>query len=357
VTTPHWKAPGRRPPLPTMNDVAREAGVALKTVSRFVNGATNIDPVLSARIDDAIQTLGYRRNLAAASIRPGHSSGVIGMIIGDLANPYYSVLARAVETYVREQGYLLITASSDEDGALHDRLVDRLLDQRADGLLVVPPRRAARRWDQVLSSIPPLVFLDRPAAFEQADTVLADNEGGAYQATQTLIACGARRVAFVGDDPAIYTMQERFKGYVRAVQEAGLAVDHDLVRTNAHDAEQATTTVADLLARTGTDAVFAANNRSAVGALGAFASARRRVALIGFDDFEGASLVQPAVSVVRQPIVEMGHRAAQILMDRLSGGNSQATTHVLPTTLVIRGSEQQAQQVGIVIQRDEEKNA
>jgi LacI family transcriptional regulator len=347
-----------------MNDVAREAGVALKTVSRFVNGATNIDPVLAARIDGAIHTLGYRRNLAAASIRPGRSSGVIGMIIGDLANPYYSVLARAVETYAREQDYLLITASSDEDGVRHDRLVDRLLDQRAEGLLVVPPRRTARRWDQVLSPLPPLVFLDRPVAFEQADTVLADNEGGAYEATRTLIRCGAQQVAFVGDDPAIYTMRERFAGYLRAMQEAGLVVEHDLVRTDAHNAEQARAAVGDLLIYTGADAVFAANNRSAVGALSAFADAERRVALIGFDDFEGASLVQPAVSVVSQPIVEMGRRAAEILIGRLAGSTSPRTTHVLPTTLVVRGSEQQTHEADPAtgttastrIQLDEENN-
>jgi LacI family transcriptional regulator len=194
-----------------MNDVAREAGVALKTVSRFVNGATNIDPVLSGRIGDAIHVLGYRRNLAAASIRPGQTSQVIGMIIGDLANPYYSVLARAVETFACDRGYLLICASSDENGDRHDRLVDRLLDQRLDGLLVVPPRHAGRSWDQVLPALPPLVFLDRPIEFDHADTVLADNEGGAHHATRTLIACGARRVAFVGDDLEIYTMRERYK--------------------------------------------------------------------------------------------------------------------------------------------------
>ena len=338
--------PDHRPKHPTMNDVAREAGVALKTVSRFVNGATNIDPVLSARIGEAIATLGYRRNLAAASIRPGRTSAVIGMIIGDLANPYYSVLARAVETAAREQGYLLITASSDEDGVRHDRLVDRLLDQRVDGLLVVPPRRPGRRWDQVLAALPPLVFLDRPVTSAPdgglaCDTVLADNEGGAFEATATLIRCGARRVAFVGDDPAIYTMRERFAGYVRAVRDAGLAIDDDLVRTDAHDARQASAGVGTLLTRPGVDAVFAANNRSAVGALDAFARTGQRAALIGFDDFEGASLVRPAVSVVSQPIVEMGRLAAETLIRRLAGDTSPGTTSVLPTTVVLRGSERQ----------------
>jgi LacI family transcriptional regulator len=341
MSTADRSSDGPKPAHPTMNDVAREAGVALKTVSRFVNGATNIDPVLSERIAEAIHALGYRRNLAAASIRPGQTSRVIGMIIGDLANPYYSMLARAVETFTREHGYLLITASSDEDGPRHDRIVDRLLDQRVDGLLVVPPRRAGRGWGQVASSLPPVVFLDRPAALSQADTVLADNEGGAYLATQALIECGARRVGFVGDDPTIYTMRERQRGYVRALQEAGLRVDENVIRTDAHDAEQASVAVREILASTGADALFAANNRSAVGALAAFSSLGRRAALVGFDDFEGATLVRPAVSVVRQPLVDMGQRAARILIDRLSGDTSTRTTQVLPTTLILRGSEKQ----------------
>lgn len=345
---------GRTPTHPTMNDVAREAGVALKTVSRFVNGATNIDPVRADRIEVAIRALGYRRNLAAASLRPGRTSRVIGMIISDLANPYFSVLARAVETCAREHGYLLISASSDEDGSRHDELVDRLVDQRVDGLLVVPPRHAVRRWDQVRPPIPPLVFLDRPLTHDGtqtvladtvladtvlADTVLADNGDGAYQATRALIARGARRVAFVGDGPEIYTMQERYLGYARAMAEAGLPEDPELVRTDAHHAEQATAAVRQLLAGTDTDAVFAANNRSAVGALQAFASVGRRVALIGFDDFEGAALVHPAVSVVSQDVAQMGRRAAEILIGRLAGDQSARTTEVLPTTLILRGSE------------------
>jgi LacI family transcriptional regulator len=134
------------------------------------------------------------------------------MIIGDLADPYYSTLARAVETFTGGHGYLLITASSDEDGPRHDRIVDRLLDQRVDGLLVVPLVLGAAR---VRSPVAPArVFLDRPAALSQADTVLANNEGGAY------------------------TMRERQRGYVRALQEAGLRVDENVIRTDPHDAEQ-----------------------------------------------------------------------------------------------------------------------
>ena len=323
---------------PTMNDVAREAGVALKTVSRFVNGETNINPAMASRIADAIAALGYRRNLAAASIRPGWTSKTLGLIISDLANPYYSVLTRAIESYASERGYLVITASSDESGAQHDRLVDRLMEQRIDGLIVVPPRDPGRDWSTVRPPIPPLVFLDRPVDFPSSDVVLADNTGGARNATAELLRNGARKIAFVGDDLSIYTMRERYEGYVEALSEAGVEVDPDIVITTAHASEQAATIVGQLIQQRTADAIFAANNRSSVGALLAFSQVGR-VPLIGFDDFEAAKLSTPAVSVVSQDIPAMGRLAAQIVLDRLAGSRSDRTVTILPTRLELRGSE------------------
>ena len=324
---------------PTMNDVAKEAGVALKTVSRFVNGETNINSELAARISDAIVRLGYRRNLAAASIRPGRTSRTIGLITGDLANPYYSTLARAVEETVQESGYLLITSSTAESGALHDALVDRLMEQRVDGLIVVPPGHPGRPWREVAPPVPPVVFADRPGDFEGADTVLSDNRGGARSATAELLRQGARRIAFVGDDLGIYTMVERFAGHVDAMEAAGLEIEPDLVRSDARLAEDAARVVSELLVSRRAEAVFAANNRAALGSLLAFRSAGRRVPLIGFDDFEAALVASPEVSVVSQDIPAIGRVAAQMLLARLSKPDLDPKVKVIPTRLVLRGSE------------------
>jgi LacI family transcriptional regulator len=323
---------------PTMNDVARDAGVSLKTVSRFVNGETNINAAMAARIAEAIKALGYRRNLAAASIRPGGTSKTLGLIIGDLANPYYSGLTQALEGYARDRGYLVISASSDESGAQHDRLVDRLMEQRTDALIVVPPRDPGRDWSSMPSPTPPLVFLDRPLDFVGADVILSDNSGGARSAVAELIRNGARRVAFIGDALSIYTMRERYAGYLLALHDAGLEVDDDIVATNAHSREQAASAVDGLMLSSRIDAVFAANNRASVGALLAFRE-HGRLPLIGFDDFEAAYFTTPAVSVVSQDISQMGRLAAEIVLNRLSGSSTEATTHIVPTTLELRGSE------------------
>lgn len=324
--------------IPTMNDVAREAGVALKTVSRYVNGATNINPAMASRITVAISKLGYRRNLAAASIRPGWTSKTLGLIISDLANPYYSLLTRAIESYARERGYLVISASSDESGAQHDRLVDRLMEQRIDALVVVPPRDAERDWNDVRPPIPPLVFIDRPVNFPAADVILADNAGGARNAVAELVRNGSRRVAFVGDALSIYTMRERHSGYRQALVEAQIQYQDDLVVTTAHSSEEAAEAVVELIRSGRADSVFAANNRASVGALLAFAQ-HGRLPLIGFDDFEAAKLSTPAVSIVSQDISEMGRLAAQIALDRVIGASGDPATYILPTQLELRGSE------------------
>lgn len=328
---------------PTMNDVARVAGVSLKTVSRFVNGESNIDPALAARIADAIAQLGYRRNLAAASIRPGWTSKMLGLIISDLANPYYSSLARAIEGEVAREGYMLIVASSEEDGRTHDRIVDRLMEQRVDGLIIVPPRNAGREWAKVPPPVPPIVFLDRPGGREEADTVLADNAGGAAEATRTLYALGARRIAFVGDSLEIYTMSERYRGYCDALRELGVPPETLPRFTNAHSSDEARIAVSEILGSGSADAIFAANNRASIGALHAFRSAGRRLPLVGFDDFEAADLGEPGVSVVSQDIERMGRDAARLLLGRLGGeGSTGYVTEVLPTAIVLRGSERAA---------------
>lgn len=324
---------------PTMNDVAREARVALKTVSRYVNGETNINPVMAERIRAAIAQLGYRRNLAAASIRPGQSSKIVGLIIEDLGNPVYSTLARAVEAEVARGGYLLTIASSSESGEQHDKIVDRLMELRIDGLIIVPPREQGRSWRDVAPPIPPLVFLDRPVDAEGVDTLVAADAQGSEEAVEQLFREGAKRVAFVGDSLSIYPIEQRHQGYMRAHAARSLPVDERFVVTDAHDSEQALATVRRLMAEGEVDAIFAANNRAAVGALLAFRELGRRLPLIGFDDFEAATLMSPAVSVVSQDFEQIGTSAARILLERMSGSEEPHRTTVVPTTLVLRGSE------------------
>ena len=260
-----------------MRDVARTAGVSLKTVSRVINGEAAVAPATAARVTGAITELGFERNDLARSLRHGLSSGTLGLVIEDVGNPFYSVVAGAVEDAARERGLLLITASAREDPARELEVVSALLRRRVDALLMVPTgpdhRYVQRSADHVSA-----VFLDRPPREIDADTVLADNAGGARRGTEHLLARGHTRIAFLADDGGLYTAQERLAGYRAALAAAGVTAQPELVRTGNHDAAAAQAAVDELLALPATQrptAILAANNRNTVGAVRALARRRQ----------------------------------------------------------------------------------
>jgi LacI family transcriptional regulator len=320
---------------PTMRDVASRAGVSLKTVSRVINGEPGVATATAARVGDAIDALGFQRNDLARSLRQGVSSSTLGLVIEDVANPFYSAIAQAVEAAARERGYLLITGSCEEDPDRERELVHALLRRRVDALLLVP----ASREHGYLADGTPVVFLDRPPVGLEADCVQLDNLGGAERAVEHLLAHGHERSAMIGDTAELYTAAERLAGYRRALQKAGVPLREELVRLGTHDAAQAEHVVRELLElppdRRPT-ALFAGNNRNAVGALRALRSAPHRLALVGFDDFELADLLE--TTVVRHDSQQMGAHAAALAFERLDGADRPPRRVVVATELIVRGS-------------------
>ena len=327
---------------PTMVDVARLAGVSLKTVSRVVNHEAGVRPETESRVRGAVEALGYRANDIARNLRRGRPSATIGLVIEDVRNPFYSAVARAVEQVARDHGYVVVIANSDEDAAAERKAAASLLERRVGGLLIVPAGRDHAYLRNEVRLGTPVVFMDRPADSIDADEVLLDNAGGARQAAEHLLARGHRRIAVVADSPDIVTIAERLSGYRRTVEAAGLTVDETLIRTGLHDVRDAEAATVRLLALSDPPtAIFATNNRGCVGALRALhvrSEERSRAALVGFDDFELADLLQ--VTVVRHDPHEMGRWAADLLFARLSGDESPPQRIVLPTELVVRASKE-----------------
>jgi LacI family transcriptional regulator len=320
-----------------MKDVARDAGVSLKTVSRVVNGEPGVGAATADRVSSAVKRLGFRRNDVARSLRGG--SATLGLIIEDVANPFYSTIARAVEDAARSRGYVVITASSEEDAERERELVATLLSRRVEGLLLVPAAREHGYLNSELALGTNLVFLDRPPGKLAVDAVLIDNAGGAQAGVEHLLAQGHRRIGLIGDAPALYTLEERLAGYRSALAAWDVEPDEALLRLGAHDVAQAEAAARELLALADPPtALFTANNRASVGALRALRGARARVALVGFDDFELADMLPVPVTVVRHDPAEMGRRGAELLFQRLSGDGGRPQTIVLETELVVRGS-------------------
>jgi LacI family transcriptional regulator len=321
-----------------MVDVARVAGVSLKTVSRVINEAPHVQPHMVDRVLGAAEQLGYRRNGIAHTLRSGRTTATIGLVIEDMANPFYSTVAAAVAEIADEHGTMLITASSEEDPERERRLLFDMCSRRVDGLLVVPAGFDHAYLRAEVRMGMPVVFLDRPAGGLVADTVLLDNRGGARAAVEHLIAQGHRRIAILLDSVSVYTMRERVGGAQDALAAAGVRYDLGLIRDGVRDPAGAARTTTQLLDTTDPPtAFFSTNNRITVGIMRELWRRGSDAGLAGFDDFELAHLMPRPLTVVAYDAREFGRQAARLLFRRIAGDRSWPATTVLPTRLVLRG--------------------
>ena len=325
-----------------MNDVARLAGVSLATVSRVVNDSGEVRPELAARVQDAVGVLGYRRDLMASNLRrTDRASATIGLIIEDIANPFFSAVHRGVEDVGRARGVLTLAGSSDEVPARERELADAFAARGVDGLVIVPcgPDQDYLQRERQLGT--QLVFVDRPARFIDADAVVTANAAGARIGVEHLISAGHRRIALLADRPSVFTAAERRDGYLAALQGAGFAADPALQRVGLVSSEAAAAATHELL--TGSNpptALFTGQNLVTIGAIRALRELGRQheIALVGFDDVTLGNMIDPGITVVSQDAYALGRRAAELLFKRLDGFTGNTELVVLPTELVARGS-------------------
>jgi LacI family transcriptional regulator len=332
-------SPARRP---TMKDVASLAGVSLATVSRVVNGSDDVRPDLARRVHDAVGVLGYRRDLTASALRrTDRASSTIGLIIEDVANPFFSAVHRGVEDVARLNGVLTFAGSSDEDPARERELAEAFCARAIDGLVIVPCSSDQGYLARERDSGTALVFADRPPRFIDADAVTAENAGGGRVAVDHLLGFGHRRIAFLGDRPSVFTAAERLRGYRESLAAAGVEEDPALERLGLVDSDAAEAAVRELLlAANPPTALFTAQNLITIGALRALRAAGvlHETALVGFDDVTLADVVEPGVTVISQDPYALGRQAAELLFSRLHGFDGPSMQVVLPTRLVTRGS-------------------
>nr|WP_228389938.1 LacI family DNA-binding transcriptional regulator [Streptomyces smaragdinus] len=321
-----------------MKDVAARAGVGLKTVSRVVNGEPGVTPDTERRVRESITALGFRRNDSARILRKGRTSS-IGLVLEDLADPFYAPLSRAVEEVARAHETLLINGSSAEDPEREEELVLALCARRVDGLVIIPASDDHRYLEPEMAAGIATVFVDRPAGQIDADAVLSDNYGGARAAVAHLVAHGHRRIGFIGDQARIHTAAERLRGYRDAMAEAGLAVHPSWTAMGSTDPGRVGAALGAM--RGGPEpvtALFAGNNRVTVTVVRRAAADGRPFALIGFDDFELADLLSPGITVIAQDPAALGRTAAQTLFRRLAGQHEVPKRVELTTRLIPRGS-------------------
>ncbi len=333
---------------PKLSDVARLAGVGNATVSRVLNGGQNVSPETARRIGEIIRELGYKPNRAARSLK-GASSGIIGMIVPSISDMFFSRCAEAVEEIVRENGgMLIVTASHNNSLAVLDSFHQLMLHQ-IDGLILV---QSAQHEESLLHELEtaniPVVGIDRPLPGKRFTSVVCANFEGARSGTAHLLEHGYVHVVSVGINSGLYTMRERHQGYLAAMREAGRSPVHSEVS----DLASAREVLARALSRGERPvAIFAGNNLTARYLLEAATQLRLRMpqdlAMLSFDDFDLADALNPPMSVVQQPVDDLGRQAAKLLFRQMDGGGSgtpaataedPGPTLTLPTRLVLRGS-------------------
>jgi LacI family transcriptional regulator len=324
---------------PTMLDVARVAGVSLKTVSRVVNKEPRVNEETRLKVEEAIRALGFRRNDIARNLRQGQTSLTVGLVIEDITNPFYAHLAYGVEQIAQQHHHMLMISNSGENPLREREMVNALLRRRVSGLLIVPAGLDHSYLDDEIRLGTPVIFVDRPPANLDVDTILLDNYGGARLAIEHLLKAGHRRIGLICGDPSVHTGAGRVAGYRDVLREQGITIDETLLRFGCDEAPRARAAVHHLLALPEPPtALFTTSNRISVAALHALRSYERQLAFVGFDDFELAEMLPIPITVVAHDPIAMGQQAAQQLFERLAGDNRPIRHTLLPTRLIVRGS-------------------
>ncbi|MFQ6057978.1 MAG: LacI family DNA-binding transcriptional regulator [Anaerolineae bacterium] len=326
----------------TVKDVAKLAGVSTATVSRVLNNHPHIADETRSRVLWAMEQLGYQPSRVARRLRM-KSTQILGLIISDIANPFFTSVVRGIEDVAYANQYSLLLCNSDEDPARESLYVDVLQAERVAGIIISPADENSTSCEPLLKNGVPIVAMDRRLRQFDVDTVLVDNVKGAYQATSHLIRLGHRRIGLIGGPPRITTGRERREGYEKALSEHGLEVDQSLIKIGDFKQDSGYQRACELLEMDDPPtAIFTANNLMTLGALNAIhekgLNIPRDVAIVGFDDMPWAPSLDPPLTAVAQPTYELGCTAADLLLQRIADKDREIVEMKLEPTLIIRDS-------------------
>ena len=329
--------------MATIHDVAKLAGVSAVTVSRVLNNSNRVSSTTQARVQRAIEELGYVPSIAARSLR-SRQTFTVALIVPDVNNTFWTTIARGVEDAAQGKGYSVFLCNTDENPAKQQSYLDVVISQQVDGVIIAPYDTDADNLEKLRRRNIPVVVVDRDIAGWEVDTVRGDSVAGARALVRHLIALGHRRIAVVTGPANTSTAIDRVVGYHLALSDAGIAADPALIRFGEFRAG-AGEREADTLLRMShpPTAIFAANNTIAMGVIDAVGRHGLRIphdiALVSFDDLPHASHLFPFLTVASQPVYDLGVNAAQLLLSRLAADEDlPARQVVLPTRLVVRYS-------------------
>jgi DNA-binding LacI/PurR family transcriptional regulator len=330
--------------MANMNEIARLAGVSLGTVSNVLNRSARVREPLRKRVLEAVDSLGYQPSQLARGLRRDKTN-MIGMIIPDITNPFFPAVVRGAEDVAFSNGYRLILCNTDNDHAKELVHLNELRTYLPAGLIVIPSNFSdlTKQAESYRKAGTAVVCIDRTPRNWSGDSVTADNEGGAYEATRYLIQLGHKTLAAISGPLHLTNARERLQGFKRAVIEAGLQLPPGYLQETTFDSQggySKTQILLRLIPRP--TAIFASNDLIALGTLRAMRDAGlncpHEISIMGFDDLDLAETTNPALCSVSQSGYQLGATAAKLLLDRIQGDKGSSKHLVLETSLRIRHS-------------------
>jgi len=328
--------------MPTIQDVARRAGVAPITVSRVINNSGYASDETRKRVEAAIKELGYVPNTLARGLRSKRTN-TLALVVTDITNPFFTLIARGVEDAASASGFTVIYCNTDESEAKEEKYINILVQKQVDGVLLVPACSNSKSVKFLHSNAIPIVLIDRSIPGYQNDLVHCDSESGAYALIRHLIKLGHKRIATITGPRWISTSEDRVSGYLRALSDAGLENLASVYYGTFTQASGYELTNQALDVIPSPTALFGTNNFISIGILKALRdlniSVPDETSVVGFDDLPSAMVVDPILTVAAQPAYEMGQQAAELLLKRISGNTSENNQEIiLPTKLIVRQS-------------------
>lgn len=325
----------------TIAQVAARAGVSDTTVSHVLSGNRPVAAATQRRVRAAVRQLGYRPNGVARSLRSKRSM-TVALIIPDLTNPFYTVLARGLADQLDEAGYRVIVCNTDAEQDREQDFIDDMLDRGVDAIAMTSYHLATSEVARVINLGVPITCVGESIDHPRVDRVIADGEQGGWEATRHLLSRGAARIAMITGAEELNN--DRVSGYRRALTEAGKRFSRKLVEHGNWTRSGGRSAMHALMRKdSNIDGVFCANDLMAIGAMDALRerglSIPDDVALVGFDDIEAAALVTPALTTVVNPAYEAGRATGQLLLTRMQGEpTAPREITILPCTLRLRES-------------------
>ncbi|MGI2296259.1 LacI family DNA-binding transcriptional regulator [Paenibacillus sp. GXUN7292] len=325
---------------PTIYNVAQKAGVSIATVSKVLNHTGRISDETRRRVTAIMDEMGYQPSVVASALT-GKNTFTIGMLIPDIANPFFAEIARSAEDRAHELGYNLVICSTDNEWEKEAEYIALLQQKSVDGIVLATGAWNDKRLKDMLEARMPIALIARDMPTLAVDTVLVDDFMGGYQAASHLLASGHRRIAVIAEDLKVMSSSERVRGYRLAIEEYELIYDEQLIRISDFTIDGGKREAGALLDQPHPPtAIFACNDLLAIGAVQA---ARERgviipdqLSVIGFDNTILATIVDPPLTTIAQPIREMGSKVIELLVHQISGEKLNKQRVILLPELVVR---------------------